>query len=66
MYLYPVLVRPLLESCIQVWSQHKQKHIDIIERVQRTATKIVPVLRNKPYDERLVALGLMKISRKEI
>ena len=66
MYLYPVLVRPLLESCIQVWSQHKQKHIDIIERVQRKATKIVPVLRNKPYDEILVALGLMKIDIKEI
>ena len=59
-------MRPLLVYCVQVWSPYQQKHIDIIERVQRTATKIAPVLRNKPYDERLVALGLMKISRKEI
>ena len=58
MHLYPVLVRPLLAYCVQVWSPYKQKHIDIIEKVQRRATKMVPALRNKPYEERLVALGL--------
>ena len=66
MHLYPVLVRPMLEYCVQVCSQHKQKHSDIIERVQSKATKMVPVLRNKPYEEILVALELIKIGRKEI
>ena len=61
MNLYPVLVRPLLEYCVQVWSPHKQKHIDTIEKVQRRATKMVPALRNKPYEERLAALGLTKL-----
>ena len=58
MNLYPVLVRPLLVYCVQVWSPYKQKHIIIIENVQRRATKMVPTLRNKPYEEILVALGL--------
>ena len=61
MNLYPVLVRPLLEYCVQVWSPSKQKHINIIKRVLRRATKMVPALRNKPYEERLIALGLTKL-----
>ena len=61
MNLYTVLVRPLLAYCVQVWSPYKQKHIDIIEKVQRRATKMVPALRNKPYEERLVALGLTNL-----
>ena len=33
MNLYPVLVRPLLEYCVQIWSPYKQKYIDLIENV---------------------------------
>ena len=55
MHLYLVLVRPLLEYCVQVWSPYKQKHIDTIERVHRRATKMVPTLINKAYEKRLVA-----------
>ena len=46
MNLYPVLVRPLIEYCVQVWSPNKQKHIDLLEGVQKRATKIVSELRN--------------------
>ena len=40
--LYPVLVRPLLEYCVQVWSPYKLMHIDLIEGVQIQAKKLVP------------------------
>ena len=61
LYLYPVLVRPLLEYCVQVWSPYKQMYIDLIEGVQRRATKLVPGLRRKTYDERLRKLGLTRL-----
>ena len=32
---YPVLVRPLLEYCVQIWSPHKVKYIDQIENAQK-------------------------------
>ena len=37
--LYPVLVRPLLEYCVQVWSPYKQKYIYFIDRGQQRAKK---------------------------
>ena len=61
MNLYPVLVRPLLEYCVQVWSPHKQKHIDLLEGVQKRATKLVPGMREKTYDEKLKYLGLLRL-----
>ena len=58
MNIYPVLVRPLLEYCVQVWSPYKQMHISLIERVQERATRLVSSMRNLSYEERLRRLGL--------
>ena len=58
---YPVMVRPLLEYCVQVWSPYKQKHIDLIEGVQRRAVRMVPGMNNLSYEQRLVKLGLTKL-----
>ena len=66
MYLYPVLIRPLLEYCVQVWSPHKKRDIDLLERVQRRATKIVPALRNLPYEERLRRLNLTTLEERRV
>ena len=58
MHLYPVLVRPLLEYCVQIWSPYRQDLINLIEGVQRRATKMVPALKHMSYEDRLQGLGL--------
>ena len=56
--LYKVFVRPHLEYCIQACSPTLQRDINTLERVQRRATKLVPSLKDLPYDERLKRLQL--------
>ena len=56
--LYKALVRPHLEYCNQVWCPRLQKHTNIIENVQRRATRMIPGMRDKTYEERLRQLKL--------
>ena len=56
--LYKTIVRPHLEYCIQAWRPYRKKDIDKLERVQRTATKMIPKLRNISYEMRLKECGL--------
>ena len=40
--LYKSLVRPHIEYANQAWAPYKQKHIGMIEKVKKRATKLVP------------------------
>ena len=56
--LYKALVRSHLDYAISIWSPYKQKYKDVIENIQRCATKQLPGMKDIPYQERLERLKL--------
>ena len=56
--LFKVFVRPHLEYCIQACTPTLRRDIETLEKVQRRAIKLVPSLRNLPYEDRLRRLNL--------
>ena len=58
--LYTSMIRPHLEYVIQVWNPYQIGDIEIIERVQRRATKILKSLWTKSYSERIEILGFRR------
>ena len=56
--LYTSLVRPYLDCGNVVWHPYLKKDIEMLERVQHRATRIVPGLSKFSYEERLRILDL--------
>ena len=44
--LYKAIFRPHLEYCIHAWNPHLRKDVDMLEKIQRRATKLIPELRD--------------------
>ena len=62
--LYVSLVRPHLEYANPVWNPYLKKHLDMIENIQRRATKLIPGLSDLSYEDRLRRLKLSSLSHR--
>ena len=56
--LYVSLVHPHLEYTSEIWNPHLIGDVQVLEKVQKCATKLVPDLRQLTYSDRVAALYL--------
>jgi len=60
-FLYKMYVQPHLEYCVQVWNPYLARDIDVLEKVQRRATKCLDGLSDLSYEKRLQRLDLYSL-----
>ena len=64
--LYKAFVRPFLEYCCSAWCPFYVKDIEVLEKVQRRMTRLLPEIRHLPYEERLQLFHLTTLKTRRL
>ena len=64
--LYVAYVRPHLEYCVQAWAPHYRQDIDMLEAVQRRATRMIHGFNRLDYKDRLKELNMFSVRRRYV
>jgi len=56
----------ILDYCCPVWSPYRKGDIEALDKVQKRATKLIPVLKSLPYKDRLKACNMSTLHYRRV
>ena len=60
------LVRPHLECCVQMWSPQYRRDVELLDRVQKRATKMIQGMEHVLCEDGLGELGLCSMEERKL